>query len=197
MIIADYEDEIRQIRELYNVAEADLKSVGREQNVLIVAGVNQLRYAGQHLVRALAADDQAQVEAELGASTRHAQRAIYDINDAAIQFYLTEIKHFRSRYPVNLNLIVTNYEEVIGAVTQASSNIEEASQSNRSNRELLYESVRVDVVALRNAYRTLEASVPDVTSAVQAQNRTILKTWAYIAVVVVSIAISVAQFLSS
>lgn len=192
MIAAEFEDEIRQIRDLYNTAEADLKAVGREQNVLIVAGVNQLRYAGQHLVRALDANDRDTVEGELGASKRHAQRAIYDINDAAIQFYLIEIQNFRNRYPVNLNLVVPNYQDVTVAVTLARSHIEEASLNIESNRELLYDSVREDVIALRNAFRTLETSLPDITSAVEAQNRSKLKTWAYIAAACVASAIAVA-----
>lgn len=69
---AEHDAAIREIRDLYNLAEADLKAVGRIRNELVVASVNQLRYAGQHLVRALAAEDAAAVVRELDASKRRA-----------------------------------------------------------------------------------------------------------------------------
>ena len=67
---------INRIKTLYNDAEVDLKSYGRENNRLFVPGVNQLRYAGQHLIRALDATDEEDVRANLDASERHAQRAL-------------------------------------------------------------------------------------------------------------------------
>ena len=54
----EYKSAVQRIRDLYNEAEVDLKSYGREDNRLFVPGVNQLRYAGQHLVRALGATDE-------------------------------------------------------------------------------------------------------------------------------------------
>ena len=55
VVRSEYEGAIQEISDLYNTAEADLKTVGTERNELIVAGVNQLRYSGQHLLRALTA----------------------------------------------------------------------------------------------------------------------------------------------
>ena len=87
----EYKSAVQRIRDLYNEAEVDLKSYGREDNRLFVPGVNQLRYAGQHLVRALGATDEQAARSNLDAAERHAQRALYDINDAAIQYHLAGI----------------------------------------------------------------------------------------------------------
>ena len=44
MIVTNsYANDIQEIRDLYNTAEADLKTVGRIQDALIVTGVNQCR----------------------------------------------------------------------------------------------------------------------------------------------------------
>ena len=182
MLAAEYEKQIGVIRDLYNIAEADLKAVGREENVLIVAGVNQCRYAGQHLVRALAATDRETVEEELAASNRHLRRAIYDINDAAIQYYLTQINAFRRRFPVNLNAIVPNYADIMDSVANAEQRIETKSRENHSNRELLYEQVREDIEVLRAAFKRLEMATAECSAEVDRLNRTNRTTWALIAV---------------
>lgn len=93
-----YAARVRELRDLYNTAEADLKNVGRVRNELIVTGINQLRYAGQHLVRALAADADAAIRDDLDAAIRHAKRAIYDINDSAIQYYMQSFDQFRKAF---------------------------------------------------------------------------------------------------
>ncbi|MCZ0942088.1 MAG: hypothetical protein OXJ53_03420 [Gammaproteobacteria bacterium] len=186
IIAKQYEEEIGEIGRLYNLAEQDIKAVGREKNRLIVAAVNQCRYAGQHLVRALAATDDESVREELAAANRHLRRAVYDSNDAAIQFYLIEIDAFRRRFPVNLNAIIPNYGKVTEAVTKAKRHIEDASQNNPGSRELLYAEIREDIDALRDAYSTLMASEQDCCSALRRENSKKLVSWVGVAITLVS-----------
>ena len=61
MIPDQYRDKITKIKELYNTAEADLKNVGREKQAIVVTGINQCRYVGQHLLRALTASDESTI----------------------------------------------------------------------------------------------------------------------------------------
>lgn len=120
MLAADFPDEIREISNLYNTAEADLKNIGRIRNALIVTGINQCRYAGQHLLRALTADDRKKVEDNLDAAKRHVQRAIYDINDSAIQYYLREIDDLRTKHfpTVDFASVVPQYGEIMAALVE-------------------------------------------------------------------------------
>ena len=97
----EYRDRVRQICDLYNTAEIDLKNVGRVKNMLIIAGVNQLRYAGQHLVRALTADDAVEISDNLDAAERHCQRAIYDINGSAVRYFLQRHVSYRPPRPLS------------------------------------------------------------------------------------------------
>ena len=186
---ADQEAAIREICDLYNLAEADLKAVGRIRNELVVASVNQLRYAGQHLVRALAAEDDAVVAYELDASKRHAQRAIYDVNDAAIQFYMYEIERFRTQHPVNLNAVIPDYAEIIESVDRAHKHIREIEHANRRNRGMSYERARADVVALECAHRKLVTARPDVIAEMNRQNRVTRTTWLSIFLTVLAVLI--------
>lgn len=128
---AQFKPAIQRIRDLYNEAEVDLKSYGRVNNRLFVPGVNQLRYAGQHLVRALGATDEEAAKSNLDAAERHAQRALYDINDAAIQYHLAGISRIRTKYFVNLNAIVPKYQEVVDTVRNARKTLSESVMSTR------------------------------------------------------------------
>lgn len=166
----EYEPAIQRIMNLYNEAEVDLKSYGRENNQLFVPGVNQLRYAGQHLVRALGATDEQAVRNNLDAAERHAQRALYDINDAAIQYHLAGIRHIRTQHFVNLNAIVPNYGKVSDAVIRATNNLERVSNEHKDNREQFYNEARKHVADLQDAHEILIAAIPDIAAETQRQN---------------------------
>lgn len=188
LVANQYEQEIAEIRDLYNTAEQDLKTAGRETNILMMASVNQCRYAGQHLTRALAATDDEAIRNELEAAKRHLRRAVYDANDAAIQYYLTAIEKFRRAYPVNLNEVVPGYAEIMGSVAAAKMHIEDASRHNHSNRETLYEEVRDDIQALRTAHQKLVESEPDCRVVLMRENAKRLTSWASIGVSLLSLA---------
>ena len=183
-----YEEPVQEIRNLYDEAESALKTVGRVRNELCVAAVNQLRYAGQHLVRALAETDEAIIKDELGAAKRHALRAIYDVYDASIQFHLDEINQIRKTYPVNFKDVVPDYTSIIKAVQRASKHIEQKGYENRRDRKMLYRELREDVEALTVAYSELLTSLPDIVSAASRHNREISRAWISIAVTVLGVA---------
>ena len=133
----EYAGQINDLCELSNVAEVDLKNVGRIKDVLIVTGVNQLRYAGQHLVRALTSQDQERIPANLDAATRHAQRAIYDINDSAVQFYLVRIDQLREKqFPrVDFAATIPNYGDLVETIRRARASLEVTEQSQHDRAQ--------------------------------------------------------------
>lgn len=172
MISEEFSDRIHEIRRLYNTAEADLKNVGRVVDSLVVTGVNQCRYVGQHLLRALVETDKQKIEDHLDAAKRHAQRAIYDINDSAIQYYVRQIDDLRNKHfpTVDFAAIVPQYGEIIGLVATIKSRIETTNES-LNHREDFYSQIKDDVAALRKAYETLNEFRPDLIRAVKKENQ--------------------------
>ena len=193
----EYKSAVQRIRDLYNEAEVDLKSYGREDNRLFVPGVNQLRYAGQHLVRALGATDEQAARSNLDAAERHAQRALYDINDAAIQYHLAGITRIRTQYFVNLNAIVPNYQEVVDAVRSARKNLERVSNEHKDNREQFYKEAREHVAKLHDAHEIMKDAIPDIAAEMKRQNdRTrLMRAGFWVAVIV--LLLNFARFLVS
>ena len=193
IIPTEYDETVQEICDLYNEAEADLKTYGRQSNTLLVAGVNQLRYSGQHMVRALSATDDATIEAELESSKRHAQRAVYDINDAAVQFFLYEIRRIRTSYSVNFNSVVPNYGEILNAVHEVERRIEDKSLEHKDHRELLYREIREEVRLLGRAHDQMVMAVPDIVNEVNRQMRARNRMWLTIAIAVIGALIGIAR----
>ena len=114
MISDQYRDRFNEIKGLYNTAESDIKNIGRDKQELVVTGVNQCRYVGQHLLRALTALTEEEVEEELTSAKKHAQRAIYDTNDSGIQYYISRIEDIRTKdFPtVDFPQVISNYGNI-------------------------------------------------------------------------------------
>jgi hypothetical protein len=49
--------------------------------MLFIPSINQLRYAGYHIVRSLLNDDEKELQAERVKAINHVKRAIYDTNN--------------------------------------------------------------------------------------------------------------------
>ena len=186
MIGEQHANLVNEVGNLYDEAEKDIKAVGRVTNSLLVTGVNQCRYAGQHLVRALRVDDPA-VREELEAAKRHLQRAIFDTNDAGIQFYLTEIDKFR-RSRVDWQAILPDYDKVVQVVRIANRHIVEASASH-SSRTKLYAEVKQDLHSLADAYETFLAYWPEAEKQIGRRSAVRLTTWLAIAATLTSAAV--------
>lgn len=187
MIAADFPDEIGEISNLYNIAEADLKNIGRIRDALIVTGVNQCRYAGQHLLRALTADDRKKVQDNLDAAKRHVQRAIYDINDSAIQYYLREIDDLRTKHfpTVDFASVVPQYGEIMAALVEVE-DLVRTTGDDLSNREQHYRVTRDAVGSLQKAHQTLVKFRPDLARAARKENNKRLVAWVSVAVAALS-----------
>ena len=170
-IPAEYAERVRELRDLYNAAEADLKNVGRVENKLIVTGINQLRYAAQHLVRALAEEDDDAIADDLDAAIRHAKRAIYDINDSAIQHYITAFEQFRRDFPrADLARVIGDgYHVAVREFHEARQHVE-SNRNAQENRQRFYQEAREHVLKMRNAMGTLESHRDDVIRAVKRDN---------------------------
>lgn len=182
-----YGPAIREIRELYNTAEADLKNVGRIRDALIVTGVNQCRYVGQHLLRAMVGTDEGRIRSDLDAAKKHAQRAIYDINDSAIQFYMGQIDDLREKHfpTVDFASVVPAYGDVVNALVEGKRLVEMTSDAVAC-RESYYKDARKAVASLQQAYEVLSMHKPDLVKAVRKENRTKMIAWISIGVTALS-----------
>jgi L-rhamnose mutarotase len=84
----------QEVITLFSQAESSLKKLERTCGETLIAAINQLRYAGHHLAKFI----DRQENKELEKVANHCKRALYDIYEAGILFYLKEFEGFNVDY---------------------------------------------------------------------------------------------------
>ena len=90
-------EDISEIWALYKEAEEETTKVSYLYDSLYCVPINQLRYAGRHLLDALSGrfDQTSSRSEELLRCKRHCQRAIYDAHDMRVSVLLRRIDDFK------------------------------------------------------------------------------------------------------
>ncbi|MEO5349808.1 MAG: hypothetical protein H7836_09190 [Magnetococcus sp. YQC-3] len=99
-------DDTQELKQLFNAAEGLIKKAEHYQVGLGIPAINELRYAGQHMLRALTGVDQsedsdpddANDESEWVSAKKHCQRAQYDAAEGPVLFFLEQILDFKEDY---------------------------------------------------------------------------------------------------
>ena len=87
--------ELETVQVLYDQAEEALKSYERITLTNLAPAINQLRYAGHHLLAATKGDDISSRDRHVMAARRHCERALFDAREATIVFLLDDFRSFR------------------------------------------------------------------------------------------------------
>jgi hypothetical protein len=144
---------IERLRALFDDAEDAIKAV-EPTHGLHVPAVNQLRYAGHHLLRYLGSGGQD--TEEMTKAQRHCQRAMYDAYDAQIQSLLNDISDFQAdfRHTVIVD-IYPSYKELTAAKKEALDFLG-SGHGNHDGRADMYQALKDHLERLR----TLTADLP-------------------------------------
>ena len=134
--------EHENLRAAYKKAEDAIHDLGIEVDGADTAAVNELRYAGNHILRSLTTTDDKESADELNRAMRHCERAVYDAYDSAIYYHLSRFNKFREQYAnMVISDVVPNYLELSKSMTQAKRLLAKAREDN-SNRSDYYAQVR-------------------------------------------------------
>lgn len=130
--------EIRELRTLYKKAEDAIHTLGIEGTGVDTAAVNELRYAGNHLLHALDSQDRKEASDQMLRAVRHCKRALYDAYDGAIYFQLDQFRVFREDYRmVVISEIVPDYVSIVERMNVARTTLETA-RANTTDRGTYY-----------------------------------------------------------
>lgn len=104
-----YNDDIQAtllaIQQLFKDAEAQAKTAELEYGQgPIIPAINELRYAGSHIISFLCATSLEDQKQELDKAARHCKRSIYDAVEARLMVSFERYRTFRDKYQ-NLNLL--------------------------------------------------------------------------------------------
>jgi hypothetical protein len=102
-----------RVKELFSLAESRLKLVEHLSGEVAIPCINQLRYAGFHLLEALSAADSILRAEHIHEAEIHASRAAYDALDAGILYLLMLFDQFKQDYRfITIGDVVPGYLEM-------------------------------------------------------------------------------------
>ncbi|MBF0624484.1 MAG: hypothetical protein HQL82_06720 [Magnetococcales bacterium] len=94
----DSEEILSAVRDLFQAAEDDIKKVERTSREIPIPAVNELRYAGHHLLKGLGASTPMEREEQYHRARRHCQRARHDAVEVRLWYFLGKFKEFQDDY---------------------------------------------------------------------------------------------------
>ena len=117
----DYDpDDLARIQDLYNKAECFIKHVETHQTEISIPAINELRYAGHHLLKALTADDRDALQKELRKAESHCQRSMYEASESGILYFLGLVNEFAGDFKdVPITQVVPDYLNILTLADQA------------------------------------------------------------------------------
>ena len=164
-------ENFQEILNLYGTAETFIKEVELCASDIAFPAINQLRYAGHHLLKGLASKDQQTYDDELDNARDHCHRAMYESSEAGISYLLELLKTFEADYK-NVPVIET-MPDYINIRKSAALTIKKLSEG-RLNRPSTEEQVCAYMEMfrdLKDGVDTLEASRSELNKANRKQLR--------------------------
>lgn len=164
--MADEDTEVARLLEetakYFRQAEAKLKLVEKayEEGPFIPA-INELRYAGRHLVESLASSSDKERIEEAQKARRHCQRALYDVHEAQVIALLERFNTFERKFSgMYLLDVIPDYEKLLALIDQIHGLLAEASESDAPTKEASYERLGALAEDLRSQIARLQRIEP-------------------------------------
>lgn len=159
-----------ELARLFKFAEDKIKLVENLNIELSIPAINELRYAGYHITRFIAASTKEAANEEFGKAEKHCKRAVYDAAEAGVTFQLEMIKVFQTDFrSVRIATVIPNYPEIRKQVIAARDLI--VAPRTTIEREVYYEECSKYLEILREAHKELESYREDLLQELKKSNR--------------------------
>lgn len=164
------QDQWQSLSNLFRQAEAALHEAEMIHGDLGIPSVNQLRYAGHHILSISTSATEAEAIQAYHKAVSHCQRAIYDAYDSAIVYMLKGIKAFKEDYAkIQIGPHFARYPELRKTARDAKDLLVKAREKPQS-REAYYGDCRVLAEKLRSCYDEMEDAREELNKAIEHHN---------------------------
>ncbi|MBF8274867.1 MAG: hypothetical protein HW380_3972 [Magnetococcales bacterium] len=163
------EESVAEVRKLFDKAETIIKQIeSLENDALPVPPVNQLRYAGRHILNALSGK-QSQEQGWYDAR-KHCLRAVYDGAQIGLSFFLRKIKDFENDYrAVTVVDVLPDFPNIIKEARKAQDLL---ANVDSDMKERLAEDCLICFESLRNSVDSMDLARVELNKKVDRQRRT-------------------------
>ncbi len=172
--------ELQRLLDLFEQAETKIKNFELiTSEGLFIPSINQLRYAGYHIVRSLLNDDEKELQAERVKAINHVKRAIYDIDESLLIYYIESAANFKEKYNDSgfTTEVVTDYPEKLAMLDEANKSIQQLREDNNNyqDREQFYQKLNPYLDKLSKIVAIFEQSAPLIANKQQDKDNQDLK----------------------
>lgn len=159
----DQKDAIKGIVALFDKAENKVKEVEQFAQELSIPSINELRYVGYHLARAMCENDERELSCQIEKAIGHCKRAIYDAHEIGIIYMLERVRIFKDAYSSHASAVlevIPAYTGELSSSNKASKFIAEIKEQHRNNRDDYYELCVPHYETLRDIVERLSQAEP-------------------------------------
>lgn len=190
--------QLESLLSLFSEAEAKVKEAEGIDGAISVPSINELRYVGYHLTRALANEDPREVEQELTKAANHARRAIYYASEAQIIFLLEKVKdfHVRDRQSASVTDVISDYLTLMECAEAAKQQIAATRSKNIPvDRPDYYQLCQPHIDSLKKIVLRLELAEPEIYKKERQSARNFMIAIAALVATLLGVGIAVAQWI--
>ena len=111
---------IGELRTLYDKADQFVREVAEFEDEVAIPAINELRYAGYHLLQAIGDDGTISKDEQFRRAISHCERAMYESAEAGINSVLVWIDQFREDYKnIVVKDVVDDYARILAHTRKA------------------------------------------------------------------------------
>lgn len=155
-----------EVKAKFTEAERILKIVEQLHNQgMVVPAINELRYAGFHILKALTATEQDGQNEQLGRAAKHCKRAYYDAVEVGIEDCLATFFVFQDDYKMILiQSIVPTYKDTLAIVDDVTEFIV---STKKDERDEYYEELYEKYTVLKESVKCLDRMRPELNKSMR------------------------------
>lgn len=166
-------DKLEAIIRLFDEAEAKVKEVEQLSSDLSIPSINELRYVGYHLTKALCQQTDDTISSDLDKAERHCKRAIYDAVEIGVIYLLEKIQEFQQDYGhrVEIITVIPNYIDLCANAHDTREFISHIKENCEKDRDRYYKECQPHYITLKDIYRKLDLARPEINKHITENNR--------------------------
>lgn len=158
-----YKSIIDNIEKNFKDAESKIKSAELLDQTISIPSINELRYAGHHILRATQLKEEDEILEELDKANRHTKRSFYDAVEASILYKLQKIENFDKEYKLipETITVIDNYNYKL---SQVSDIVQEIEDINIDSRDEKYKIIEDHYKTIKEINSEFQMSIPTIVN---------------------------------
>lgn len=166
-----YKSIIDNIEKNFKDAESKIKSAELLDQTISIPSINELRYAGHHILRATQLKEEDEILEELDKANRHTKRSFYDAVEASILYKLQKIENFDKEYKLipETITVIDNYNSKL---SQVSNIVQEIEDINIDSRDEKYKIIEDHYKTIKEINSEFQMSIPTIVNLIDKNEQT-------------------------